>query len=254
MKTEKLYQSKEWLEKKYLNEKLSTYQIAKLSKTSDVNIIRYLRKYDIPRRSFNECRHLRSGNHCQLSSEAIKWLDGELLGDGCLFSQSIYSARFIYASKYLEYIQYVSNTLKSFGIKQSGKINKRYHKNMDCYTYQYSSLTYAELLPIHLKWYPEGKKIVPKDIKLTPLVVRQHYIGDGHLAHPKNSRPYIRLCTNSFSISDVERLITQLIKLGYKAVRQLSNNSIYISTQSTKDFLNYIGKCPVKCYQYKFNY
>ncbi|KKK40214.1 hypothetical protein LCGC14_3132230, partial [marine sediment metagenome] len=34
----------------------------------------------------------------------IQWLNGELLGDGCLVSYSIYSSNFVYGSKYLEYI------------------------------------------------------------------------------------------------------------------------------------------------------
>ena len=62
------------------------------------------------------------------------------------------------------------------------------------------------------------------------------------------------LSTCGFSISDVEWLISQLNELGFKATRMSSNNVIHISTYSAKAFLNYIGKCPVKCYQYKWNY
>ena len=48
-------------------------------------------------------------------------------------------------------------------------------------------------------------------------------------------------------------LTQQLNKLGFKTTIT-ADNRIRISAYSTKDFLNYIGKCPVKCYQYKFNY
>jgi len=194
------------------------------------------------------------GNHCNLSIEAIHWLYGELLGDGCLPKRSRRATLFNYTSKYKEYIKYVRNTLNSFGIKQAGKIYKRYHSDMDCYTYNYVSLTYPELLTIRKKWYPEGKKIVPKDIELTPLVCRQWYIGDGQLEIREKHRPRIKLTTDSFSIPDVNWLVKQLNNLGFKTTRQPSTNRIYVPPYSVKNFLDYIGECPVKCYQYKWNY
>ena len=202
-------------------------------------------------------KHLTQVNHCKLSEEATNWINGELLGDGCLKlkspkPESIYSARFDYGSKYEEYIRYVSDTLSSFGIEQSGKIGKRHSyncENPDCYTYHYTSRSYVELLTIYKKWYPNGKKIVPRDIRLTPLTCRQWYIGDGNLKGLS-----VRLFTNSFPISDVEWLIKQLISLGFKATRRRYYNIIGISTCSTKEFLDYMGSCPVNCYQYKFNY
>ena len=104
--------------------------------------------------------HIRKANHCNLSQEAIEWINGELLGDGCLFAESIYSARVCYTSKYEEYINYVSNILKSFGIEQSGERRKYHHtdRDMDCYYYNYQSRAYTELYPIYKQWYPERKK------------------------------------------------------------------------------------------------
>jgi len=163
-----------------------------------------------------------------------------------------YSADIQYSSKYLEYINYVSYTLNSFGIKQAGKITKYHYKNTDSYDYKYASCAYIELLPIYKKWYPNCKKIFPKGIKLTPITLRQHYIGDGSLRNEKRVKPSIMLYTCGFLISDVERLIKQLIKLGFKTTRRPSKNIISISSHSTKDFLNYIGRCPVECYQYKW--
>jgi len=251
---QKLYQNKDWLYNIYTIKNLSTVQVSILLKVNDETIRRWLHKFNIPVRSYGLAKHLKYGNHCQLSSEMIKWLNGELLGDGNLYSRSSYSANFRYGSKYFEYCQYVSDTLKCFGIEQSGKINKRYHKDRNCYSYFYQSRRYAELLPIRKQWYPEGKKIIPKDLKLTPLTLRQHYIGDGSLVHPQKAKPYIVLSTCGFSISDVEWLISQLNELGFKATRMSSNNVIHISTYSAKAFLNYIGECLVECYQYKWNY
>lgn len=192
-------------------------------------------------------------NHCNLSKEGIEWINGELLGDGCLQSRSKYSAQFTYTSKHLKYCEYVKNTLEFFGIL-GGKINKRYHKNLGNITYHYRSLCYPELLVIRKKWYPKGKKIVPKNIELTPLICRQWYIGDGSLLHQEKKRPHLYLATNGFTILDVEWLVKQLIKLGFKTTRQPALNIVSISVYSTKSFLNYIGVCPVECYSYKWNY
>ena len=248
-----LHNNKEWLRQKYVDEKLSTYKIAKLCNIGDECIRLRLHKFNIPIRSRSEAEHLASGNHCNLSQEAIEWINGELLGDGGLYSRCPYSAFITYSSKYLEYIEYVRDTLKSFGIEQSGGTHKEYCKNTNTYVYHYNSRVYKELLAIREQWYPEGKKIVPRDIKLTPLVLRQMFIGDGSLIHGRERSPHIMICTDSFPISCVNWFINKLFDLGFKATRQ-SSNRIHVSSCSTKSFLEYIGKCPVNCYQYKFEY
>jgi len=252
----KQYKDRNWLNKKYSIEELNTYQIAKLCNCSIFTIRYWMEKMNIKTRSRSEAFHLARGNHCNLSQKAREWIDGELLGDGCLRSQSKYSANFSYGSKHLEYINYVSKILNSFGIKQAGNIQECYGKygKYNTHSYHYDSLFYEELLPIRNRWYPDGHKKIPRDLKLTSLVLRQEMIGDGCLVHKKRCRPYIELCTCGFSIPDVEWLVQQLIKLGFKAIRQAGNNMIGISTSSTKQFLNYIGKCPVQCYQYKWSY
>jgi len=248
------FKKKEWLIQKYINEELSTYQIAKLCNMSQANIRKYFKKYNIPSRSIGEANHLARGNHCDLSQEAIEWINGELLGDGCIISQSSYSAKFEYISKYKEYIRYISDTLKLFKIKSTYKQIKQKRWDRELVSYNCQSRNYAELLPIRKKWYPEGKKIVPRDIKLTPLTVRQWYIGDGCLIHQKKKKPHISLYTNGFTIFDVNYLIKELNNINIKAKRQQSSNIINISVHSIIDFLKYIGDCPVKCYQYKWAY
>jgi len=195
-------------------------------------------------------------NHCDLSQEAIEWINGELLGDGYLHKISRHSALFQYGSQYLEYIEYVRDTLKSFGIEQAGKINEHKHKKFKTINYQYASLAYPELLPIRKKWYPEGKKIVPKDIELTPLVCRQWYIGDGSLISSNDNNGHMLLCTCGFTISDIDWLVKKLRYMGFWANRLKSNNTIRIKSRNAnktvRDFLNYIGECPVECYKYKW--
>ncbi len=192
----------------------------------------------------------RRSNHCHLSNNALEWINGELLGDGSLHCHSSCSARFDYGSKHLEYINYVSDTLAQFGIMQGGKIRKQ----VTCATcYKYASLTYIDLFDIWVEWYAYGGKQIPKNLELTPVVCRQWYIGDGYLHKCSSKRPYIIMSTQGFSVINVLWLIDKLKQLGFTATRQ-SNNVLGISTDSTKAFLDYIGKCPVKCYEYKWAY
>ena len=139
----KKYRNEQWLCKKYYDEKLSTAEIGKICGVTSEPIRRWLIKFNKTRRSLSESVHLVKANHCSLSKKTTEWLNGELLGDGCLSSRYNLSARILYTSKHVEYILYISDTLKSFGIEQSGKINTKYHKNLNCYTYSYKSLSYV---------------------------------------------------------------------------------------------------------------
>ena len=240
-----------WLKQKYIDEKLSTTQISKICNVCFQTVARWLHKYNISPRSYSKAVHLAMANHCDLTKEATNWINGELLGDGCVRSLSPYSALFVYSSKYPEYINYIAKTLESFGIKQTGKICRRVNKQWGNIVYDYRSCSYVELLSIRKKWYPRGKKIVPKDIKLTSLTVKQWYIGDGSLEGSGNRRKSIILSSEGFTTKDNQWLIKRLKELGFKA-KYRASNKIALSSYSTKDFLNYIGKCPVKCYQYKW--
>lgn len=186
-----------------------------------------------------------------LSGKATEFIDGELLGDGTLrgFKET---AAFTYSSKYKEYINYISETLKSFGIKRAGKILKHHNKEWDKYVYKYHSIRYAELLPLQKKWYPNGKKVVPPGIKLTPLTVRQWYIGDGQLEIREKHNPRIKLMTDCFSPDDVNMLRKKLERLNIRSIHMVPRNRIYIPPSCVNDFIGYIGNCPVECYQYKW--
>ena len=190
---------------------------------------------------------------CNLYGESLDWINGELLGDGCITMRSSIAAAFSYSSKYLEYIKYVSDTLWYFGIVRTGRIREHYHEKFNKWSYHYMSRSYYELRLLHELWYPSGIKEVPRSIELTSLTCRQWYIGDGTLYHRKGHTPHITLFTCAFKDSTVYWLVRQLALIGIQATRDNTRNSVSISLYSTKDFLTYIGECPVECYRYKWN-
>ena len=237
------YKDQIWLRKQYIEKKRSPNDIANEIGVATNTIIYWLKKFHIPRRSYSEANHLKAANHVQLSPHAIEFIEGELLGDGSLYSRSQWSAAYSHGSKYKEYIDWLAERLSGFGIKQAGSMVTQ-HPLGRYTTYNYISLSYEELKPMRDRWYPKGKKIVPHDLILTPLMVRQWYIGDGCLDTKRGKRSSIRLSTCSFSVQDVLYLAHSLRELGFNARRRSSHNIIYISPRSVARFLNWIGPCP----------
>ncbi len=266
----KLYQDREWLYNEHITSKKPQCQIEKEQGWGRGVLFYWFKKFNIKSISRGESYHLSNGNHIGLFSKVIKFLGGLLLGDGHLDAGSKYSACYQHSSKHKGYVEYVSNIFNSFGIKQCGNILKRSSKTFGNISYSYTSLSYSELLLLQKKWYrlynpktdPENWphkliKIVPRNLELTPTTCLYWYIDDGCLCHSKSKKTthysnYITLSTQGFPITDVDFLVTKLNQLEFEATRQLASNVITIHTSSTPAFLDYIGHCPIDCYQYKW--
>lgn len=192
-------------------------------------------------------------NHIILNSKLLEYVDGELLGDGYIGENKnkrrkgnygkVSSAFYRHSSKYKEYVEWLAQIFSSLGLEY-GEIRKRIHKNTKSYTY--TSRAYPELIDIRKRWYPNGKKIVPRDIKLTPIITRQWYIGDGHIDSDRHT-PRISLFTCAFDISDVNFLKQELEKIGIYCIIWYHRKYPYLQIndkQAIINFFNYIGKCP----------
>ena len=107
------------------------------------------------------------------------------------------------------------------------------------------------------RWYPNGKKIIPKDIEINRDMLLWWYIGDGYLCRKKIRPNYRRaeLATDSFSMEDVYFIIDKLkLILGESSIYE-ENNEIMIGRQALVKFANLLGGVsPVKDYQYKFEF
>jgi hypothetical protein len=255
------YKDKQFLIKEYVDKSKPLWIIAKENNVAYGTIHYWMTKYNIRRRNKSQCV---KGNYIILTKELLEFLSGELLGDGSMIINlsTKYniptSGRYVHTSKYKEYLEWLSKKLSKFGVAQSGLYKYEASWNNKIYTkYNYMSKWYREFKDIRKKWYPDGKKIVPQDIKLTPTVIRQWYIGDGCLVKYKDSRAVnIQLSTDSYSIKDVEFLIKKLRNIGFVCNRRKSNNRIGIYNESVDDFLDYIGDCPKeieKIYGYKWS-
>src|SRR5206468_3127331 len=82
------------------------------------------------------------------------------------------------------------------GIIENRKINRQDAHLVKCRS--------KNLMPYWNKWYPNGKKIVPLELKLTPTTVLHWFMGDGTTSFIKNTnRVELTLCTNGFNKIEV---------------------------------------------------
>jgi len=194
-------------------------------------------------------------------------IDGELLGDGCIYvsTESLNSPFqyyiFTYTTINKEYITYLHRYLcKMTGskVKISSYKNKKKHflngrEVIGKPSFRFS-VNHVVFKSFHNRWYKEGKKIVPDDFELTPIVCKHWYIGDGCLQSKRALT--IILHTNCFKKNEVERLISRLSNQNIfaRCIPYIDNQFlIKISKEYVVDFLNYIGPCPVSSYNYKWN-
>jgi len=259
LSNKKLYREETWLQNQYLGRKKSAPEIAR-ELGVDICTVRYwMNKFSIFARSHSMVMSLRRKNCVTLSKNAKEFLYGELLGDGHLGNNSPLSSFYSHSSKHLGYLIWLSGIFEGFGIEQVGKI----HKNLRVGGFMYSSRSYPEFKTLRKKWYrlatekekSKGRKfikILPRNLSLTPLVCRQWYIGDGSL---NKKGKFITLNTQCFMSGEVDRLIMLLIDLDFKVTKH-ADRSIYVSTYSTRGFLEFIGACPKEIeniYGYKWN-
>lgn len=253
------YKEGDWLLKEYQKNQRSTYSIAAELGVTPGTILRWLKRSGIPVREADESYFLAHRNYLDVDQYLKEMLEGELLGDGSIVPSGLRTAVYGHGTKYREYVAWLAEEFANHGLMQSGTIRRIINylgEKHSSVTYTYRSRSYASLMAFRQRFYPDGKKIVPRDLILTPIVIRQWYIGDGQIHGPPRQRASITLHTCAFDLSSIGLLIAGLSSLGFKATHQKAHNAIHISAHSTEAFLHYIGPCPepVACvYSYKWD-
>jgi hypothetical protein len=164
-----------------------------------------------------------------------------------------------------EYVDFIAkcfnleNKVKRYDVVPTKKIRSGLYMDRVCTPHSYIWWPYRN------RWYPEGKKIIPKDIQITPLFLLHSFLGDGMLLNKasdnkKTVYQQIYICTNGFTPEDIEDVFIPKLKgIGIEAnIRwhQQWNNKKYpmtfIRSNSKKRFFEYIGECPIECLKYKW--
>ena len=184
-------------------------------------------------------------------------LDGCLLGDGNLeLPENGVNAKFNYRSSSKEHVEYVHKYFKEFcsdnysNIKRSEHYDIRTKKTYVNFYFKTKSLSI--FTEEYNRFYKNKIKIVPNDLIINKYVLLFWYIGDGELER-KNG--FVKLHTNSFTESEVDWLCSKLKFLNAKKLKKSNNHFLVtIPRNKVKNFLSYIGNCPIDDYKHKWKF
>ena len=146
-----LLDNKEWLQKQYVNNKLSTLKIANLVGARSGNYVRQaLIRHTIPVRNRSDGQTVSSDDDFFIMNYPIFF--GSLLGDGSLKVHN----------------------------KHSDASYPHFHKKN--ITYILRTLAHKDLLPVYNTWYPASnnyKKLIPEDVVISSELLLHMFLDDG---------------------------------------------------------------------------
>jgi len=246
----------------YINEKIS---LPKLSQKSEfllgchlsIGAIYNIMEYNnIKTRTISESRSTLNINESYLDEKTIEWIDGFLLGDGSIGCnrKTFKSARFSIGSSEEEWASYaISGLIKYNPSKASSKGWKFRIEKPSRPIFSSATKMHPDISLQAKRWYPNGKKIVPKDVRITPISIMLWYLGDGSVGRQMRATN-LSLATCGFTPEENnDILIPKLGQLGIRARYGRVKNDIIVCSDSIKPFFDTIGhKSPISCYDYKF--
>lgn len=223
----------------YKQKKFSQKEIAAKLGCHVSVVERYCKSFGINARNISE-RTKWEQKKCDLDGK-LDIIDGMILADGHLDPSNV-SARLTYGCKHIETLNDIKRNLGwHFSKPWRSEKSRCYH---------FKSSFYNNLLPQRNRWYKNGVKIVPKDIKLTPVLCYWWFVGDGYMVDYG-----VSLCTDSFSYEDNLFLVDCLESCGFKSHITKSTNRIRISGRYGAEFLSWIKENVnvSKHYEYKWH-
>ena len=244
--------TKEYLIEFYTGRKKGIINLSRELKIDSGTIRRYLNKHKIPiRKSKDQININNPPKEFNLNKEIKSFLDGLLSGDASIPKRKdgIKPRSFTQACKHEEYLNYIQNILSKDEILCS-PILSRWIKDERCKDKGYNqnflqTRRYKTFELFRERWYPKGIKIIPMDLIITPDLLLQLYLCDGNFYRE------IRFCLDAFDMESINRL-KELIEGKIDIKLRKTSTGLFIKKSDAGKFLSYIGPCPVKCYEYKW--
>lgn len=260
MKNKKEYDSKSYLYDQYCIKNRSTVDIANEYGIDPRSIGYRLKKFGISVKSLSDASPHRRINPYEFDGDK-DILYGSLLGDGSL-SRKGKNGLASFQKKNVNYDhvfyvgQYILGSDPTTRIKPMD--NGKYRTS-----FRFSTLSSKKLLEEYDRWYvgkiEEGtkRKIVPRDLTLTPKVLLHWFLDDGCC---KGSYPYldVSFSTESFTLDDCDFLIKLFSDIKMLATTQKSHGGyghiIHVWKRSLERFFDYIGDCPTEIPSMKYKF
>lgn len=245
---------KELLEELYIENDMSSNEIASFLGCSGVHVLEHLRKYSIERKGST---YFNLNKRVNLSKDEMDVIKGCVLGDGCLANnKSGKNCQFIYASEHGEIINHLRNILSDKIFTENWLRTQAYNDGRCC-TYYLKTRYLPNFKELYSMFYPNGQKTIP-DIRFNPKIMLYWYLGDGRIS----TKSYYCDITSCFTKGEYEKAINYLSSKGIKVDWvNFPSNCISSSEKgfikiygknNVARFLNLIGKPPVKCLKYRW--
>lgn len=194
-------------------------------------------KYDINK---TKCRKCNSNQIPQtLTYEQKQFLNGLMLGDGSIVYPTKNGSLFprltiTRKSTDIEYLNWQYNFFKEF-YNNTPKLRSAYDKRTEKIYYSCNIQTKSGQIfkDYHNKWYLNGKKIVPRDLVLTPLTLLIWFLDDGCITTSSKNALTMKLSTDGFLKDDVSFLAQLLSDFIGKKINIYKNGNGLILKAST---------------------
>jgi lambda repressor-like predicted transcriptional regulator len=217
-----------------------------------------LKKLKVKLRSIPEYVRTAVGNEVIVTKELSELIDGLLLGDGSISKGGRLSIT--QNGHRSPWVLKIRVQLETFGIKCKVKttpVKKKLINERECFTKEGLRLDtnrYYWLRDQRTRWYPNGIKIVPKDINLSSVSIANWYMGDGTLCKANYTADF---CTDSFTVNDVDFLIAKLANFNIHAAKTPRRKSfrIRVSGIQNLDKLKQLIEPHIhQCFVYKIDF
>lgn len=148
-------------------------------------------------------------------------LIGTLLGDACLYLPNKNGNPYLSIKRRLgdrNYLEWQASFFSEFlkrPVHETTYMSSKI-ENGTRIKYKYTAAEMVSrcsqaFLPFRQKWYPNGKKIVPKDLQLSPLIITEWFCDDGCVSIRKNGKSLkIGFSAMGFNNDDMDFLKSSL--------------------------------------------
>lgn len=170
---------------------------------------------------------------------------GSLLGDGAMRCKTNALLEMNHSAGQRDYVDWKYDQLSEL-VRTPPKLR---HGNGRRIAYRFVTLSLPQLTPFYRAFYAGGRKGVPKDLQLTPLILAVWFMDDGCRSHRA-----LYLNTQQFDRDDQERLVKLLRErwgIDASLNRDRSYYRIRIAVRSVARFREVISPYLLPQFEYK---
>ena len=184
--------------------------------------------------------HFNNSHRPDITDKQKEIILGVLLGDGCVSKPSSGPPRFVVDMVSENYINYLKEKLQPFSkeIYQPPTVKDNHQQQYELRTIVHPALSE------YRDWYSTGEKVYPENIEITPTVLKNWYVTDGHLTN-KYEYPSIR-CWNERN--NTEKVLSYFEDIPLTTT--FSSGTIRFPGEK-RNFFDYIGE-PLPDFEYKW--